>query len=155
MTVLRLHDRESLAQYQSLNFSKLKPTNLSKEQAKILQKTIAKVINVTTPECQKHELMSDRLETMKNKEFLVCFLFTKWSVVTLTRHKGFLIKFRKFSLFHQINAMVTWNQAQRKGPPDQKLTPRTINHESKRHWLTNLVESPTRVFILYLRYNAV
>lgn len=104
---------------------------------------------------QKHELMSDRLETMKNKEFLVCFLFTKWSVVTLTRHKGFLIKFRKFCLFHQINAMVTWNQAQRKGPPDQRLTPRTINHESKRHWLTNLVESPTRVFILYLRYNAV
>lgn len=90
-----------------------------------------------------------------DKEFLVCFLFTKWSVVTLTRHKGFLIKFRKFCLFHQINAMVTWNQAQRKGPPDQRLTSRTINHESKRHWLTNLVELPTRVFILYLRYNAV
>ena len=120
-------------------WTSVKTHHLSKEQAKILQKTIAKVINVTTPECQKHELMSDRLETMKNKEFLVCFLFTKWSVVTLTRHKGFLIKFRKFSLFHQINAMVTWNQAQRKGPPDQRLTPRTINHESKRHWLTNLI----------------
>lgn len=106
MTVLRLHDRESLAKYQSLNFSK-NPPIFQKNKPKFYKKKIAKVINVTTPECQKHELMSDRLETMKNKEFLVCFLFTKWSVVTLTRHKGFLIKFRKFSLFHQINAMVT------------------------------------------------
>ena len=86
------------------------------------------------------------------KQRISC-LFSFYQMVT--RHKRFLIKFRKFSLFHQINAMVTWNQAQRKGPPDQRLTPRTINHESKRHWLTNLVESSTRVFTLYLRYNAV